>query len=134
MEERAVVTSFLHNAGRILILRRSSGVGTYQGRWAGVSGYLEKGDQPITRALKEIEEEIGLAAKDVQLIKTGEPLRVPDRKKGVTWVVYPFLFESKTDSITVDWEHNEYRWIDSSELTNYETVPMLKETFDRVRL
>jgi 8-oxo-dGTP pyrophosphatase MutT (NUDIX family) len=132
MEEREVVTSFLRNGGRILILRRSSEVGTYQGRWAGVSGYLEKDDQPITRALKELEEEVGLGTKDIQLIRSGEPLRVLDKKNDVTWIVYPFLFESKTDVVTVDWEHREYKWVDPSELTSYETVPMLKETFDRV--
>ncbi len=68
------------------------------------------------------------------MIKIGEPLRVLDKKNDVTWIVYPFLFESKTDSIIVDWEHKEYKWIDPSELTNYDTVPMLRETFDRVRL
>jgi 8-oxo-dGTP pyrophosphatase MutT (NUDIX family) len=132
MIERRVVTSFLRNAGRILILRRSSEVGTYAGRWAGVSGYLEIGDRPIERALKEIQEEIGLTESDVQLVKEGEPLRVRD--KNTLWIVYPFLFDSKTDAVKVDWEHEEYRWIDPCTLTSYETVPMLKETFDRVRM
>src|SRR3990170_7628372 len=107
IEEREVVTSFLRNSGRILILRRSSEVGTYQGRWAGVSGYLEKGDQPFGRALKEIKEEVGLGTDDVQLIKKGEPLRVPDKKKNILWIVHPFLFESRTDAVRIDWEHRE---------------------------
>lgn len=55
-------------------MRRSSRVGTYRGRWARVSGYIEKGDQPLTRALKEIEEEVGLGRDEFRLIKRGEPL------------------------------------------------------------
>mgnify|MGYP002153771007 CR=1 FL=1 len=134
MIEREVVTSFLRNAGRILILRRSNKVGTYAGRWAGVSGYLERGDRPIERALKEIQEEVGLTESDIQLVKEGEPLRVRDKKKNTLWIVHPFLFESKTDIVKVDWEHKEYMWIDPCTLTSYETVPMLKEAFDRVQM
>jgi len=134
MEEREVVTSFLRKSGKILILRRSDMVGTYRGRWAGFSGYLEKGDHPFGRALKEIEEEVGLGINDLQLIKKGEPLRVPDKKNNVLWIVHPFLFESKTDTIRIDWEHREYMWIDPSTLATYETVPMLRETFNRIRM
>ncbi|ELK44964.1 translation initiation factor aIF-2B subunit alpha, partial [Haloferax sp. BAB-2207] len=36
-----VVTVFLRHDGRVLLTRRSDAVGTYQGRWAGVSGYVE---------------------------------------------------------------------------------------------
>jgi len=44
MEEKHVVTSFLEYDNKILILRRSQAVGTYQGKWAGVSGYIEEGN------------------------------------------------------------------------------------------
>jgi nicotinamide-nucleotide amidase len=64
-----VVTSFLESNNRILILRRSNKVGTYQGRWGGISGYIEKNaDQ---QALTEIKEETGLADNDVKLITRG---------------------------------------------------------------
>ncbi|MCL0057688.1 hypothetical protein M1N05_01270 [Dehalococcoidales bacterium] len=39
--EKKVVTCFLESDGEILILRRSAQVSSYQGRWAGVSGYIE---------------------------------------------------------------------------------------------
>ncbi len=132
IEEREVVTSFLRKSGKILILRRSDKVGTYQRRWAGVSGYLEKGDYPFERALKEIKEEVGLGTDDIQLIQKGEPLRVLDKKKNILWIVHPFLFESKSDTIRIDWEHREYMWIDPSTLATYETVPMLRETYNRI--
>jgi len=41
LRERNVVTCFLKSGSEILILRRSEQVGTYQGKWAGVSGYID---------------------------------------------------------------------------------------------
>ena len=56
---RSVATSFLTYRGKILVLKRSGKVGSYQGAWAGVSGYVEEDEQPLDTALKEVEEETG---------------------------------------------------------------------------
>ncbi len=131
LEERQVVTCFLESDGEILILRRSGQVGSYQGRWAGVSGYIET--TPDEQALTEIEEETSLYGEDLKLIKRGEPLPIKDEKLGVKWVVHPYLFHIKDRSkIKIDWEHKEIRWIKPKDLDNYQTVPMLKETLARV--
>jgi ribose 1,5-bisphosphate isomerase len=133
LEFRHVVTSFLRFDERILILRRSSSVGSYQGRWAGVSGFLEEGEDPLQRAKIEIEEEVGLGNGQANLIRSGEPLRALDEKKDIVWIVHPFLFETAGQKIRLDWEHTESRWIDPDELPKYETVPKLKEALERVR-
>jgi len=78
MEETRVVTCFLEHGGKIPLLRRSQRVGTYRGRWAGVSGYVEEGNTPYVQALKEMREETGLSEQDVQLVKEGKPLEVID--------------------------------------------------------
>jgi eIF-2B alpha/beta/delta-like uncharacterized protein len=132
MERRDVVTSFLEHEGKILILRRSEKVGTYRGRWAGVSGYLEEGEDPLHRALQELREEVGLTSEQVQLLRKGKPLLVPDLEKKVVWKVYPFLFRVKSDRIQMDWEHRECQWIRPEEIGRYETVPKLEETLERV--
>ena len=136
MEERKVVTCFLLRTGasgddELLIFRRSSQVGTYRGRWAGVSGYLEA--EPLTQARREIAEETGLAPEEATLLKAGEPLSFTDEELGVRWVVHPFLFRVRAGaSVVVDWEHVEARWIRPEQLAEYETVPRLKEALDRV--
>ena len=131
LQERQVVTCFLESGGEILLLRRSGQVGSYQGRWAGVSGYIEKA--PDEQALVEIEEEAGLCGEDLKLIKRGKPLPVEDEELGVRWVVHPYLFRIKDrGKIKIDWEHKETRWIDPKDIDNYQTVPMLKETLARV--
>ena len=53
LTRREVVTAFLRARGKILIVRRSRKVGTYQGRWSGISGYLED-PTPHAQVLREI--------------------------------------------------------------------------------
>jgi 8-oxo-dGTP diphosphatase len=136
-EARQVVTCFLRRKGtkgedEILIVRRSERVGSYQGRWAGVSGYLE-GDEPLARALVEIAEETGLSADEVKPVAVGEPLPIDDRAHGFSWLVHAFLFDVTTERpVTLDWENSEARWITPQEIAEYETVPMLKEALERV--
>lgn len=131
LPEKNVVTSFLQSGDEVLILRRSERVGSYQGRWAGVSGYMEHTDDE--QALIEIEEETSLHREELELLKKGKPLRVDDRQMGVTWVIHPYLFRIKDRSkVKIDWEHKETRWIKPKELVDYQTVPCLKEALDRV--
>jgi len=131
LQEKRVVTCFLESDGKILILRRSEQVGTYQGRWAGVSGYIET--DADEQALVEIEEETSLCREDLRLIKRGKPLSIKDEKLGVKWVVHPYLFHIKDrGKIKIDWEHKEIKWIEPKDIDNYETVPKLKETLERV--
>ncbi|MFH1382149.1 MAG: NUDIX pyrophosphatase [Chloroflexota bacterium] len=126
-----MVTCFLESDGQILLLRRSEKVGSYQGRWAGVSGYIET--PPDEQALTEIAEETGLCERDIQLMKKGEPLAIEDTELGTRWLVHPYLFHIKDrKQIKIDWEHRESRWIDPGEIGNYPTVPKLKETLARV--
>ncbi len=131
LQEKQVVTCFLESDGEVLILRRSQQVGTYQGRWAGVSGYMET--TADEQALVEIKEETSLGREDLKLIKRGKPLPIKDEKLGIKWVVHPYLFHIKDRSkIRIDWEHKEARWIDPKDIDSYQTVPKLKEALARV--
>lgn len=133
MDGKQVVTSFLQSGDEILLLRRSGKVGSYQGRWATVSGYLEQDEDPFKRARTEIREELGLGYGDTHFIRRGNVLRAFDEDVNAVWVVHPFLFKMKGHDLRLDWEHTEHRWIKPNELTSFKTVPKLKEAFDRVR-
>jgi PncC family amidohydrolase len=131
LEEKHVVTCFLEHGGKILILRRSSRVGTYRRSWAGVSGYIETND--IDQAFIEISEETELYKKDLKLLKKGKPLEVIDKNLNRKWIVHPFLFHVKApERIKTDWEHTEAKWIKPGELKKYETVPGLVKALARV--
>jgi len=131
LEEKHVVTCFLEHGGKILILRRSSKVGTYQRSWAGVSGYMETTD--VRQAFTEISEETELYKNDLKLVRKGEPLEVIDRSLNRKWIVHPFLFHVKApEKIKIDWEHTEVKWIKPRELAKYKTVPGLDKALARV--
>jgi 8-oxo-dGTP diphosphatase len=116
-----VVTCFLMRRGKVLILRRSENVGSYRCKWAGVSGYIEKGERPADTAFKEIREETGLTAPGVELVREGPALPIAM----TNFVVHPFLFEVKRGRVRLDWEHSESRWIRPSELGRFGSVPGL---------
>ena len=111
-----IVTSFLQNNSKILLLKRSDRVKSMKGLWAGVSGIIENNEIPIDRAKIEIWEETGI-----------EEMRVRSPQyKNHEWNIFPFLFQVDNPKIKLNWENSEYRWIDPAEITNYETVPSLE--------
>ncbi len=132
-QEKQAVTVFLESEGEILILLRSQQVSTYQGKWGGVSGSVDEDMTPDEQALLEIEEETGLSREDFKLTRKGEPLLVYDIVLGVRKVVHPYLFHVKDrNKVKIDWEHKQMRWIEPSDIDNYETMPKLKETLAQV--
>jgi 8-oxo-dGTP pyrophosphatase MutT (NUDIX family) len=127
-----VVTVFLEHGGRILLLKRSSRVRTMKGMWAGISGYLENED-PLVQALKEIREESGLTESQVNLLRSADPLEATDPQlPNIVWIVHPYLFQSSTQSIKLDWEHDEYIWVLPHDLKNYKTVTKLEEVLEKL--
>lgn len=106
-----VVTVFLRRGGRILILKRSRKVGSYAGRWAGISGFIEENETPIDAARREVYEETGI--RKIIVRKEGKPFSVADKEK--IWAVHPFLFDTQ-GSPSLDWEHETFKWIAPEEI------------------
>jgi len=132
MNTHNVTTAFLEKDGKVLVARRSDKVGTYRGRWAGISGRIETSD-PLDQAYRELAEELGLGRNDVELVACGEPIEVSDNHLGVVWVVHPFLFRAIDISrLHLDWEHTECRWVGLEELATLDTVPELVRAFRQV--
>ncbi len=121
-----VATSFLMHNGKTLLFRRSGKVGTYKGKWAAVSGYIERYEQPYETAIKEILQETGIMARDIKLMNQGE-IEVSDPELRIEWKIHTFLFETKTDKIKPNWESAEFRWVEPKKIEKMDTVPQLKE-------
>ena len=122
-----IVTSFLQDDNKILILKRSDRVKSMKGLWAGVSGIIENNEIPINRAKIEIWEETGIEEIQIALLKSVKEMRVSSPQyKNHEWNIFPFLFQVDNPKIKLNWENSEYRWIDPAKLTNYETVPSLE--------
>jgi 8-oxo-dGTP pyrophosphatase MutT (NUDIX family) len=129
------VICLLEINGKILILKRSDKVSTYKGLWSGISGYVEHGENPYDAAIKEIREEVGIEAHDLELIKKEDPVHVKDvyKEKIYEWTIFPFIFKTtKKNEIHIDWENIEYKWILPEEIKEYKTVPYLKEIISKL--
>jgi ribose 1,5-bisphosphate isomerase len=131
MDERSVVTVFLTNAGRTLLLRRSEAVDTYPGRWAAVSGHVE--ETPEATARREIREETGLDDDRLTLWRRGDPFEVADEELGLRFTVHPFRFETPTREVDPNWESDDLAWVHPTEIRELDTVPDLWGSWDAVR-
>ena len=128
MRATKIVTSFIQDEQKILILKRSDKVKTMKGLWAGISGIIEKNESPLTRAKIEIFEETGISEDKIKLIKASEKIRVNSPQyENHEWEIFPFLFEAKNPEIKLNWENSEYVWISIDELRNYKSVPSLEK-------
>ncbi len=126
MRATRIVTSFLKDEDKFLILKRSKKVKSMKELWAGISGIIENNEEPLSRAKIEIYEELGIKEKELKLVKAAEKLRIiSPQYQNHEWEVFPFLFEVKNPDIRLNWENSEYKWINKKELKNYETVPNL---------
>ena len=123
-----IITCFLKQDDKILILKRSDKVKSMKGLWAGISGIIEKNEPPLTRAKIEIFEELGITDGQIELVKEAEEMRIKSPQyANHEWEIYPFLFSVNKPKIKLNWENSEYKWISAKEISNYETVPSLEK-------
>ncbi len=126
--ERPVVTAFLRNRGRVLVVRRGEEVGTFRGAWSGVSGYIEGDERPVDRVRREIREETGVAG--ARLRTHGPVLRT--RLGSTVFAIHPFLFDVAGRKVTLNWENVEARWVRPEDIVRMTTVPRLADVLASV--
>ena len=128
MRSTKIVTSFIKDNEKLLILKRSDKVKSMKGLWAGISGIIEKNEVPLKRARIEIFEEVGITEDMITLVRSAEEMRVNSPQyKNHEWEIFPFLFEANNPIIKLNWENSEFKWITVEELENYDTVPSLQK-------
>ncbi len=128
MRSTKIVTSFIKDNEKLLILKRSDKVKSMKGVWAGISGIIEKNEDPLKRARIEIFEEVGITEDMITLVRSAEEMMVNSPQyKNHEWEIFPFLFEAKNPIIKLNWENSEFKWINVEELENYDTVPSLQK-------
>ena len=104
-----------------------------KGLWSGVSGLIENSELPLDRAKIEIFEEVGLQENDLTLLKEAESVTVSSPQyRNHQWEIYPFLFETKNEMIKLNWENSDFKWVERTELKEYQTVPNLEEILLRL--
>ena len=126
MKSTRIVTSFIKNQEKFLLLKRSEKVKSMKGLWSGISGIIEKNEEPLSRAKIEIFEETGISEDKIKLIKSIDEMTINSPQyENHQWKIFPFLFEVEKSVIKLNWENSEYAWIKKEEIVNYDTVPSL---------
>lgn len=133
MRSTKIVTSFVTNNDKFLLLKRSEKVKSMKGLWAGVSGIIEKNETPLDRAKIEIFEEVGIKESEITLLKSTDAVRVDSPQyKNHEWEIFPFLFETSSTEIKLNWENSEFKWVNADEIPSYETVPSLEKVLSNL--
>lgn len=132
-DKAPVLTCFVKYKDKILLLRRSDKVRTYQGLWNTVAGYLDEFVSVQEKTYRELQEELGITVDLIKQIKQGEPYEFNDKNINKTWIIFPVLAElNREPVIKLDWEHIEYQWIDPTDLKKFDIVPNLEKSLIRV--
>lgn len=84
----------------------------HAGKWNGLGGKFEEGETPEECAIREIEEESGLIAKDITLKGF---LTFPDFSGGETWHVWLYLVTDFSGELIESGE-GELAWIDDEKI------------------
>ena len=133
MHKTKIVTTFLINSDKILLLKRSQKVKSMKNLWAGISGIIEGEEKPIKRAEIEIFEEAGIKKSDITLLKEGNKILIESPQyANHQWEVYPFLFSCNKREIKLNWENSDSKWISRNEVNNFITVPSLEKVLSRL--
>ena len=133
MHKTKIVTTFLTNSDKILLLKRSQKVKSMKNMWAGISGIIEGDEKPVKRAKIEVYEEVGIDESNIKLIKEGDVIFIESPQyENHQWEVYPFLFSCDKREIKLNWENSDSRWIYRNELDNFSTVPSLEKVLTRL--
>lgn len=95
--------------GKILILKRSEKAGG-KGLWSIPGGALDKGENPKESINREIIEETKLN------IPTVTPFTIKSyTEDGDSVLIIGYQGSSKSDEITLNWEHTDYKWVDKKD-------------------
>ena len=133
MHKTKIVTTFLTNSDKILLLKRSQKVKSMKNLWAGISGKIEGNEKPVHRAKIEVYEEVGIGESNIKLIKEGDVILIESPQyENHEWEVYPFLFSCDNREVKLNWENSESKWIDLNELNDFTTVPSLDKVLTRL--
>jgi isopentenyldiphosphate isomerase len=131
-EKALVLTCFIRYESKILLLKRSDKVSTYQKMWNSVAGYIDEIVTVEKKVLEELQEEIGITENIIEDIKIGEPYEIHGEKIKRTWITVPCLAELRQKpEIKIDWEHTDYKWIDPKKMTEYDIVPNLDKAYEK---
>jgi len=123
IQRAPVINCLVKYNGKILIVQRNSSMKFYPDHWNGISGFLDDKKTIEQKVNEELREEIGIEENDIITIKKGEVFEQDEPRYNKTWIVHPVLVEINTNKIKLDWEAQNFKWIEPGEIKDFKLVP-----------
>lgn len=118
---------FVFNGGDVLLMKRAPHKRIFPNRYNGVGGHIERDEDPLTSARREIAEETGLAVRDVRL------RAVYNVDAGETTGIILFVFTAVSDSREVIAnDEGTLHWIPVAEVGSLDVVEDLPLILPRI--
>lgn len=116
---------------QILILQRSATTKTLPNQWDIPGGTLEDGEDPAEGVIRETKEEAGLDIKEPSLFFYTSNV---DKEKNKQFVRLVFITECQGGEVKLNpREHQDYKRIDMSEASKYQTVDYLASCLELLK-
>ena len=128
-----VINCVLEFKGKISIVQRNKNLNFYPSYWNGISGFLDDKKSLENKIKTEIREETQIKSKDISSIEMREIFHQKAPKYNKTWIVHPILVHVKTDKIKLDWEAQNFKWININDVKKYKLLPGFKDVINRIK-
>lgn len=124
MQGTATVAVINSNNNKLLILRRGPTAPWMPGRYCLPGGHAEGNEGLTYCASRELSEEVSISYPVDEL----KPITI--NYKYYSKII--FLAIVNSDRVILNWEHDDYQWIDAKESELYDLVPGLETTIKTI--
>lgn len=119
---------FVFNGDDILLMKRGAHRRVFPNQYNGLGGHIERGEDPMTCARREIREESGLDVTEVRL--RGVYNIDAGAETGI--VLYVYTANSPTRELTVETDEGTLHWVSTDEVMSLDLVEDLPHVLPRV--
>jgi 8-oxo-dGTP diphosphatase len=119
---------FIRNGDDILLMKRAAHKRIFPNQYNGLGGHIERDEDPLTGAKREILEESGLTVQNLSL----KAIYNVDAGQDTGIILFVYLADSASREITVETEEGRLEWIPISKLENYDLVEDLPLILPRI--
>ena len=114
-------------------MKRAAKVRVNPRLWSPISGRVDGRLDPERQAWAEIREEAGIDMGKLRKIHVGRKYKLHVRELTEV-IIYPYLFESTTRRVHLNWENTDYRWVRISDLPRFKLIPKFDLTLRALEL
>ncbi len=139
METRIIVVPLVSNDnGDLLLCRMCDQRGVFPGQWGLPGGGIEPGEQMIEALRRELQEEVGLEVRDIEpaLFKDGtyDKTFADGSQRPIYMIFLLFRCLAVDPGVTLGEEHDQYAWVPSKKLADYDLNLETADTLSRLGL